>query len=87
LFENSRSSTRRNEEVKMSHEATPQIKNDWLRVSDLPQLIDDVQKLNLGFVVKSGGERILFRFGEMTPALRLELESLADEYKPTKRAA
>jgi hypothetical protein len=71
----------------MSHEATPNIPGDWLRVSDLPQIIDDVQKLNIGFIVKSGGERILFRFGEMTPALRLELEILVDEYKPPRKAA
>lgn len=65
----------------MSHEAIPE-PNDFLRVSDLPQIIDDVQKTSLGFVVVTGGERILFRYGEIAPILRLELEYLADEYKP-----
>lgn len=68
----------------MSHEATPK-PNDFLRVSDLPQIIDDVQKTSLGFIVVTGGERILFRFGEIVPLLRLELEYLVDEYKPGRR--
>jgi hypothetical protein len=74
--------------LKMSHEATSKQPNDYIRVSDLPQIIDDVQKGPLGFIVVSGGERILFRFGSgMTPKLRLELEILADEFRPVRRAA
>lgn len=56
-------------------------------IDDLPQIIDDVKQTPIGFVVTSGKERTVLRFGEITPQLRMELEILADEFRPVSRAA
>lgn len=55
--------------------------NTFLGISDLPTQVDRVIKRQEGIWVKTGDNWEVFKFGDMTPALRLELERLIGEGK------